>query len=123
MKITERKLRSIIRQVIKESSAPWSSPQEKQRHVYELCDFFRSVGYDLGTFHISGSSRTLSNVSYAWSQMSPNAHDKIFEQCKKSRPDLLPILKEVMSDADRHKTSSQTSSDGRYTTTSYRGQS
>ena len=121
MKITESRLRSIIRQVIKESAAPWSTPQEKQKHVYDLCDFFRSIGYDLGAFHISGSSRTLSNVSYAWSQMGPNAHEKIFAQCKESRPDLLPILKEVMSDSDRHKTASQTS--GGYTTTSYRGQS
>ena len=33
MKITESKLRSIIRQVIKESATPWSTPQEKQKHI------------------------------------------------------------------------------------------
>jgi uncharacterized protein YpuA (DUF1002 family) len=90
-------LRRIIRQVIKEN---WESPEKIKKDIYELCDFCKDMGYNLQT----GSSRTLSNVAYAWHQMNGDAHAKIYEACKENRPDLLDILKRVMGTSDFEKT-------------------
>lgn len=98
MRITESRLRSIIRQVIKEN---WESEKFIKKDIYEFCDFCRIIGHDLSAFNVTGSSRTLDNVAYAWHQMGPEKHDEIYNSCEEMRPDLLPILKRVMGASDR----------------------
>ena len=112
MRITEKKLRRIIRSVIKESF----ETESERLNLQGFCGYLDYLGHGLG---LSSSTATLDNIAFHWQRFHPDLCDEIYDQMETDRPDLIPTLKRVMSDADQIKTRSGTK--GGYSYTQYLG--
>ena len=118
MKITENRLRRIIRSIIKEN---WESDRALRNDFKEL---FRYLMHHNSTpFGMVPEDATESNMAWAWSELSSDDQEYMYKKLESERSDLIPILKRAMNSSDKVKTRTQKSRDGRFATSSYRGQS
>ena len=101
MRITESKLRRIIRSLIKEN---WESEQSLKEDLRDLSQAIRDCGYDGEFSYVYGETATERNMAYAWSKVPPNDKEKIYNQIEKYYKHLLSTLKRVMNSSDMVKT-------------------
>ena len=108
MKITESKLRSIIRQVIKEGNKEYFSYDEQERDRRDMlksfCEFMNGYA-DRGNTFLHPNYCTEDNLGFTWEGLSPDLKTQIINDVNSSQSeDLKYALDVVKTAADRVKT-------------------
>jgi len=98
MRITESKLRQIIKSVIEEN---YATERDLREELKELFRYLERYNYISPGMEISAV--TESNLAYEWSRIQPDDQAALYDMLESERPDLMKILKRVMSSSDKVK--------------------
>ena len=99
MRITESRLRQIIKSVIEENYASEGDLRDDLKELFRYLDLYNHIPMGMEI-----SAATESNLAYVWSRMQPNYQDDLYKKLELERPDLMNILKRVMNSSDKVKT-------------------